>query len=172
MHTTWSRPPSRVGGRVDPRRDRGRVADVEAPRAAVDLDRARPAGSASSAIAAPMPFVPPTTSIAGARQRSRLGGAARRVGSSVRIWSIRSAMTMSIRVVILRLTSSPATATIRAPGHVAQDEAAVVGGGQVAGGRRRRVRPGEHAGPERLGRLAAAVAALGRGSRRPGRPRR
>ena len=47
------------------------------------------------------------------RERVGFGSAA---ADRVRIWIMRSARTMSVRVVILRFTSSPGTATMRAPG--------------------------------------------------------
>ena len=75
------------------------------------------------------------------------------------IWSIRSAMTMSIRVVILTFTSSPATATIRAPGTCRRTRLQSSVADRSPAARGRRVRAREHAEPEGLRRLAAPVPA-------------
>ena len=117
-----------------------------------------PRRDASSAIARPIPLVPPTTSSRIALER-RARPRAPRSGTMTFIWSIRSAITMSIRVVILMLISSPATATIRAPGTCRRTRLQSSVADRSPAPRGRGVGAREDAEPERLGRLAASVAA-------------
>ena len=138
----------------DARRSRGRRGPIERPSTST---RAPASAASRDGLADARSSRRRRASRAPTRCAVGRGSAGSSVGTTVRIWSIRSARTRSIRVVILRLTSSPATASDPRARDVAQDEAAVVGGGQVAGGRRGRVglrrgrRPGRPAASGRAG---------------------
>ena len=99
-------------------------------------------------MARPIPFVPPTTY---SRAPASDSGRADRVvvGWTARICSIRSARTRSIRVdlEVHLVAGDREDAGAR---HVAQDEAAVVGGGEVAGRLGRRVGAAQDVGAEDL----------------------
>ena len=143
--------PPRAGGARRPR-DRGRRGPATTPATSA----VAPWRPASSAMARPMPLVPPTTSIrAPARVVAGVGsGPATRTA----ICSIRSAITMSIRVVIFEVDLVAGNGQHPGPRHVAEHEAAVVRGAQVARRLGGGVGPREDADAERLGRLASPVA--------------
>ena len=153
--TTWSSPP-RLDAAAATRSSTASASRTSRPVERPSTTARAPSRTASSAIARPIPFVPPTTRM---RARSRPPMAGTSAGESVRIWSIRSAMTRSIRVVILRFTSSPGDSQDPGARDVSEDQAAVVRRGQVAGGRRRLVGLRQDGHAEDLWRLAAPVAA-------------
>ena len=159
--------PGRDG--LDALGDRGVVADIEAGRPPVDLD----AGALTEGLVGDGPADPvrPADDVQ-PRARERPGRADRVVGRLDRAHlqhpvgedEVDPGRDLEVHLVAGDREDAGAR-------HVAQDEAAVVGGGEVAGRLGRRVGAAQDVGAEDLRRLAAPVSAAVRDRRRPPRRR-